>query len=401
MRNMMKLFRPLVLGAFVLAACSESPVVPEKTLPVVRGDVSVSPNLIVTVAEGNDPAEVAASYGITPTYVYRHALNGFAASAVEAGALVTDTRVERIESDGIATASEQWNLDRLDQRALPLDNSYTPPNDGSGVNAYIIDSGIRSTHSDFTGRVGIGADFTGLGTTEDCLGHGTHVSGIVGGTVYGVAKRVTLYPFRVFPCVGSTPWSTVLAAMDSLAKVAVFPAVTNMSLGGAAIQAIDDAVANLTSRGITVVVAAGNSNYDACFYSPARAPTAITVSATSSNDYRAGFANWGDCVDLFAPGNGVTSDWYLNDNSSTQLSGTSMASPHVAGVAALILSVDPALTPSQVDSVIKATATKGVVLYSNTTRNDLVYSGTDTIPPPPAPKPGNPCPPGWHKQGKC
>jgi subtilisin family serine protease len=292
-------------------------------------------------------------------------------------------------------------LDRIDQRALPLDNSYTPPNDGSGVNAYIIDSGIRSTHSDFTGRVGIGADFTGLGTTEDCLGHGTHVSGIVGGTIYGVAKRVTLYPFRVFPCVGSTPWSTVLAAMDSLAKVAVFPAVANMSLGGTAIQAIDDAVANLTSRGITVVVAAGNSNYDACFYSPARAPTAITVGATSSNDYRAGFSNWGDCVDLFAPGNGVTSDWYLNDNSSTQLSGTSMASPHVAGVAALILSVDPTLIPYQVDSVIKATATKGVVLYSNTTRNDLLYSGTDTIPPPPLPKPGNPCPPGWHKQGKC
>jgi subtilisin family serine protease len=397
---MMKLFRPLVLGAFVLAACSESPVVPKKTLPVVRGDVGVSPSVIVTVAQGYDPAEVAASYGITPTYVYRYALNGFAAPAAEAGALVSDARVERIENDGIATTSEQWNLDRLDQRFLPLDNSYTPPNDGSGVNAYIIDSGIRSTHSDFTGRVGIGADFTGLGTTEDCLGHGTHVSGIVGGTIYGVAKRVTLYPFRVFPCVGSTPWSTVLAAMDSLAKVAVFPAVANMSLGGSAIQAIDDAVANLTSRGITVVVAAGNSNYDACFYSPARAPTAITVGATSSNDYRAGFSNWGDCVDLFAPGNGVTSDWYLNDNSSTQLSGTSMASPHVAGVAALILSVDPTLIPYQVDSVIKATATKGVVLYSNTTRNDLVYSGTDTTSVP-VPKPGNPCPKGWARRGLC
>jgi subtilisin family serine protease len=344
------------------------------------------------------------AYDITPTYVYRNVITGFAATISEAAraGLMKDVRVERIQDDGVMTLDAgSWGLDRIDQRALPLDSSFVPPNDGSGVTAYIIDSGIRYSHADFGGRASLGYDFTG-GLGEDCLGHGTHIAGTIGGSAYGVAGNVKLVAVRVFGCTGSTGLSMILAAMEWVVQNHVSPSVVNMSLGGIGDVTLDAAVGSLTRAGVTVVVSAGNSNYDACLYSPARADSAITVGATNQYDERATFSNYGDCLDLFAPGVSIVSDWYTGDAATSTLSGTSMASPHVAGVAALVLSANPSFSPMQVDSVIKARDTKDVVINAdptlnnpNTALSDLLYSGTDDM------GSSNKCPPGWQRRGLC
>jgi subtilisin family serine protease len=336
--------------------------------------------------------------------VYRNVITGFAASISEAAraGLMKDRRVQRIADDAVMTADAgSWGLDRIDQRALPLDSSFVPPNDGSGVTAYIIDSGIRFSHTDFGGRASLGYDFTG-GSGEDCAGHGTHIAGIIGGSAYGVARNVALVAVRVFGCTTSTNLSTILAAMDWVLQNHVSPAVVNMSLGGPGDVTLDAAVGSLTRAGVTVVVSAGNFNFDACLYSPARADSAITVGATNQSDERATFSNYGDCVDLFAPGVSIVSDWYTGDAATSTLSGTSMASPHVAGVAALVLSANPSFSPAQVDSVIKARDTKDVVINGdptlnnpNTTFADLLYSGTDDM------GSATKCPPGRQRRGLC
>ena len=295
-----------------------------------------------------------------------------------------DTNVALTPSDPVQQLNATWGLDRINQRALPLDGAYSAPTAASGTRSYIIDTGVLGGHADFGSRVVSGFDsISGGNGWGDCNGHGTHVAGTVGGTTYGVAKQTTIVPVRVLDCGGSGTISGVIAGLDWVAgqHVAGTLAVANMSLGGGASTSLDAAVNNLISRGVTVVVAAGNSGADACNYSPARVANAITVGATTSTDSRASYSNFGSCVDVFAPGSSITSAWYTSTTATAVLSGTSMASPHVAGVAAVTLAIKGAQSPSQVASAITAAATADVVTSPGTGSPNLlafVSTGSST-----------------------
>ncbi len=268
-----------------------------------------------------------------------------------------------------------WGLDRVDQRALPLNAAYGAPSAASSTRVYVIDTGVLGNHSDFGGRVVNGFDALASGNGwNDCNGHGTHVAGTVGGSTYGIAKLTTIVPVRVLDCAGSGTLSGVIAGLDWVAgqHVSGQLAVANMSLGGGASSTLDAAVNNVISRGVAVVVAAGNSAADACNYSPARVPAAITVAATTSTDARASYSNFGSCVDVFAPGSSVTSAWYTTATATATLSGTSMASPHVAGIAAVALAVNGAQSPSQLAAAIAASATPDVVTSGGTNSPNLL-----------------------------
>ncbi len=357
---------------------------------------------VVTFKPGTNPDEQAAQFraqGYDVQYVYRHALSGVAV-ALPSGALASvrnDSDVKRLEADAPVTISDvrgnaTWGLDRTDQRALPLDQSFTyRASAGNGVYAYIIDTGIRASHSELNGRVanGYSAIADGRGS-DDCNGHGTHVSGTVAGTTYGMANKATLVPVRVLDCGGSGSWTGVIAGLDYVAgDTTRRPAVVNMSLGGGFVQAVNDAVQGAITSGVTVAVAGGNENTDACTRSPASTPNAITVGATSSNDARASFSNYGTCLDLFAPGVSITSSWNTSDTDTNTISGTSMATPHVAGAAALILGESPALSPAQVTATMLAAATPNVVTSPGTgSPNVLLYADPGPLPPPP-PVPAN------------
>ncbi|HUP73473.1 MAG TPA: S8 family serine peptidase [Acidimicrobiales bacterium] len=337
-------------------------------------------------------------------FEYGNVYSGFSVtlSAAAATALARNPRVVGIEPDGVVTTTAtqtptpSWGLDRVDQRDLPLSTSYTYETTGAGVAAYIVDTGIRSTHVDFGGRVTAGYTAINDGRgTGDCNGHGTHVAGTVGGTSHGIAKAVTLVPVRVLNCRGSGTWSGVIAGIDWIVgQHAVGPAVLNMSLGGGANSSVDSAVQRAVDDGITVVVAAGNDNANACNYSPARVPAALTVGATGSTDARASYSNYGTCLDLFAPGNSITSAWSSSNTATATISGTSMASPHVAGVAARLLQSTPAATPSTISSAFTSSATSGKVGSAGSGSPNLllwVDGGTATIEDPPlATEPGAP-----------
>ena len=273
--------------------------------------------------------------------------------------------------------SAPWGLDRIDQQALPLNSSFDDGGfQGANTKSYVVDSGIDPTNTDFEGRVTSGYDAVqdGIGT-GDCNGHGTHVAGTIGSKTFGVAKKTSLIPVRVLDCAGSGYNSSVIAGLNWIAGnyVPGEPAVVNMSLGGASSSALDEAVENLISRGITVVVAAGNDNTDACNHSPARAPAAITVGATTNVDARASYSNYGTCLDIFAPGTDIPSTW-LGANYYAIISGTSMAAPHVAGTIVRFLGQYPGLSPTQVTNSIKTSSTKNLVTSAGTgSPNRMLY----------------------------
>jgi subtilisin family serine protease len=385
-----------VLGAVLVAvaACQDS-TSPRPTAAAMPSGMSAAQGaatndyIVVLRDDESDPGGTADAlvkvHGGSLTHVYRTALKGFAVqnlpdAAVEA--LRRDPQVARVERDGIVTADGQqaptpsWGLDRIDA-AAGLDNSYTYPNDGSGVTAYIVDTGINPTSSDFTGRILTGVDFIDGGTPDDCHGHGTHVAGTVGGTTYGVAKNVKIVAVRVLNCAGSGSTSGVIAGVDWVAANANKPAVANMSLGGGASASLNQAVASAVASGVTFAVAAGNSGANACNYSPAGEPSAITVGATTTADLLASYSNFGTCVDINAPGSGITSDWIGSATATNTISGTSMASPHVAGGAALYLSANPTATPAQVVGALTTNATSGKLTNLPAgTPNKLLYVGS-------------------------
>jgi subtilisin family serine protease len=340
----------------------------------------------------------ARARGATIHNRYRHALRGFAATLSKRAleALRNNRHVAYIDADRTMVANPTqspatWGIDRIDQRNLPLSNSYTYNFTGSGVKAYIIDTGIRFTHTQFGGRAISGFDAIDGGSADDCNGHGTHVAGTVGSATYGVAKSVTLVAVRVLNCQGSGTNAQVIAGVDWVTgnHGPGQPAVANMSLGGGANASLDNAVNNSINDGVTYAIAAGNSNANACNYSPARVAAAITVGATTSTDARSSFSNYGSCLDIFAPGSNITSTWHTSDNATNTISGTSMATPHVAGVAALYLQGNPSATPSAVRNAIVSSATPGVISNPGSgSPNLLLYSLLTGPPPPPPPPPG-------------
>jgi subtilisin family serine protease len=323
-------------------------------------------------------------------HTYTKALKGFSATLPEAAVqgIRNNPNVRFVEQDQTVsltavTSPENnatWGLDRIDQADRPLDLLYNFAGTAAGVTAFIVDTGIRPDHVEFTGRLQQGADFVGDGNgTSDCNGHGTHVAGTVGGSTWGVAKGVNLVPVRVLDCAGSGAWSTVIAGIDWVAASTQRPAVANLSLGGGASAAVDAAVAAAVAKGVTMVVAAGNSNVDACTASPAREPSAITVGATTSIDARASYSNSGTCLDLFAPGSSITSAWNTASNATNTISGTSMAAPHVAGVAALVLENNPTASPAAVASWLVSNATPNRLVAASIgagSPNLLLFSGS-------------------------
>jgi len=312
--------------------------------------------------------ELASLWGGQVSATWSAAIQGFALSSKQrssAEGMADDARVSYVEQDCLAFASADqvnppsWGLDRIDQPFLPLDQLFHYTAAGAGAHLYIIDTGVRTTHNDFAGRIGNGFTSQG-GTVEDCNGHGTHVAGTSGGTTYGVAKQATIHPVRVLGCTGSGSYAQVISGVDWVTANHQSPAVANMSLGGPTSQALDDAIRGSVAAGVTYAVAAGNESTSACTKSPARVAEALTVGATDISDQIASFSNYGNCVNIFAPGVGITSAWYTNDGATNTINGTSMAAPHVAGVAAVYAAAVGG-TPAQIGQAILAAATTGQI----------------------------------------
>lgn len=440
---MIKRCIPIVVGLLV-AACGSVSIAPPEPGDVgaddnmdntskIHTNAFAIPNQYIVVLDDAD-AEVegasfagveslalsmAAQYGVGSDAVlntYQHALRGFtvAMSEDQALALLDDPRVLYVEQDSTVTidatqSGATWGIDRIDQASLPLNGSYQYDYTGSGVHAYIVDTGMNTSHNEFSGRVGNGYSAIS-GGPEDCNGHGTHVAGTVGGTTYGVAKGVTLHPVRVLSCSGSGSTSGVISGVDWVTANHQSPAVANMSLGGGASNALDDAIEAAIDSGVTFAVAAGNENSNACSGSPSRVDAALTVGSTTSSDSRSSFSNKGSCVDIFAPGSGITSAWYSSNSATNTISGTSMASPHVAGAAALYLEAYPGSSPAEVFNGLVDSAASGKISNVGGGSPNLLLQttfdgsgggggGGDTPTPTPTPDPTDPCPGCEHYAG--
>jgi subtilisin family serine protease len=442
---MMKNLFGTLAALAMLASCSDAPTssLPDRNekpaAALVSSDGSIPGNYIVEADWNTDAAALAAQFGIKPKYVYEQLINGFAAAfpSTVAEALAADPRVLKItvqrqfsKLETVSQTHATWGIDRIDQRALPLDSTYTYAFTGAGVTAYIIDTGIRYSHREFEGRAVRGWDAYAADPTDpllgydgsgDCDGHGTHVAGTVGGKTFGVAKKVNLVGVRVLNCAGYGSDADVIAGMDWVAKNATLPATANMSLGDVVPSKtmgtsgpVDDAVKALVASGVTLAVAAGNGwgngtvGADACMFPISNVPEAITVAASGTTDSRTMWTNYGACIDVFAPGSSILSSTFDNDSSSGTKSGTSMSTPHVVGVASLILQQAPGATPQQVRDVIVSQATQNIIktttLNTDPTPNShLLYSRavapSSLIGKPP--KHTKPCTPRRQRDGEC
>ncbi|MDA5279023.1 S8 family serine peptidase [Streptomyces sp. NPDC054904] len=379
-----------VLALTSVAAGTASADTPEPTpAPLISSANAIPGSYIVTLDKKFDPAEFAKSLGLKTKFSYTRTINGFAASldAKQLKAVRGAYGVQSVAEDASVSGppapakgaqtkspSNSWGLDRIDQRFLPLDNNFSANRSGQGVTAYILDSGIDYRHPDFGGRARAGFDAIGDGRNgQDCNGHGTHVAGTVGGTTFGVARKVNLVSVRVLGCDNRGAWSGIIAGFEWVARNAQQPAVLNASLGGGRLDAVNNAATAVSDRGVLPVIAAGNDNRDACQVSPASAARVVTVGATDRFDQETDFSNWGECLDIYAPGKDIISARL--GGGSVSMNGTSMAAPHVTGVAALYKSEHPNALPAEVTDFLDEVSTKDIVQnLSDNSPNKLLFT---------------------------
>ncbi|MGW5354569.1 S8 family peptidase [Streptomyces sp. NPDC004031] len=389
---------PLVMAGTPAVAAIPLPTPEAPLAPLRTHDNAIAGQYIVTLDRTLDPASTAQKIGVVPFFTYSSALRGFAitltatqldavrrmpgVTSVEQNASVTafglahttDTAAPPLDPTGSRVKANSWGLDRIDQRQLPLDGQFNTVGKGAGATAYIMDTGIDYGHSEFGGRAVPGFDAIGDGRDgQDCQGHGTHVAGTVGGATFGVAPQAKLVSVRVLGCDGTGSWAGIIAGFDWVAKNAQQPAVLNASLGGDYSPAVNDAADAVADAGVLPVVAAGNSSEDACNVSPASASGAFTVGATTPSDQQASFSNFGRCLDIYAPGQDIVSARI--GGGSVAESGTSMASPHVAGVALLYKAAHPTAGAVEVGSWLLSASTQGVLTVSAGSPNNLLYTG--------------------------